>query len=101
MIGNPSYPTYQVFLSVGLSALITGLLMPLFISLMRRAQIGQQIRADGPQQHLVKQGTPTMGGVVMLVGAFATTAAFARWTPGLTLAAVATLATASLESKLP
>ena len=31
MIGNPEYPTYQVFLAVGLAAAVTGLLMPLFI----------------------------------------------------------------------
>ena len=29
--------------------------------------MGQQVRADGPQSHLVKQGTPTMGGLIMLV----------------------------------
>ena len=96
MFGNPSYPTYQVFLSAGIAALITGLLMPLFIKLMRRKQIGQQIRADGPQRHLIKQGTPTMGGVVMLVGAVVTTLLMAKMTPDLTVVMVATLATASL-----
>ena len=35
MIGNPAYPTYQVFLAVGIAALVTGLVMPLFIRLMR------------------------------------------------------------------
>lgn len=29
--------------------------------------IGQQVRADGPESHLVKQGTPTMGGLIMLL----------------------------------
>jgi phospho-N-acetylmuramoyl-pentapeptide-transferase len=36
-------------------------------------QIGQQVRADGPQHHLIKQGTPTMGGVVILIAVVATT----------------------------
>jgi len=34
---------------------------------MRYNQIGQQVRADGPQRHLVKQGTPTMGGVILII----------------------------------
>ncbi len=96
IIGNPSYPSYQVFLSGGIAALITGFLMPLFIKLMRHEQIGQQIRADGPERHLVKQGTPTMGGVVMLVGIVLTCWLIASWKPELVLVMVATLATGSL-----
>ena len=93
MIGNPAYPTFQVFLAVGVAALVTGLLMPLFIRLMRYEGVGQQIRADGPQRHLVKQGTPTMGGVIILVGVLASCALVAEWTPGLVLAVGATLVT--------
>jgi phospho-N-acetylmuramoyl-pentapeptide-transferase len=37
-----------------------------FIAFMRRMQFGQVIRDDGPQSHLKKAGTPTMGGVVIL-----------------------------------
>ena len=96
MIGNPAYPTYQVFLAVGVAALVTGLLMPLFIRLMRHEGVGQQIRADGPQRHLVKQGTPTMGGVVILLGVVVTCALIAQWTPGLVLAIGAMLVTGSL-----
>ena len=96
MIGNPAYPTYQVFLAVGIAALVTGLVMPLFIRLMRYEGIGQQIRVDGPQGHLVKQGTPTMGGVVILVGVLASCALVAEWTSSLVLAVVATLVTGSL-----
>ena len=96
MIGNPAYPTFQVFLAIGVAALVTGLLMPLFIRLMRYEGVGQQIRADGPQRHLVKQGTPTMGGVIILVGVLASCALVAEWTPGLVLAVGATLVTGSL-----
>lgn len=42
-------------------------LFPLWIRLLRFRNIGQQVRADGPQGHLVKQGTPTMGGVLILL----------------------------------
>ena len=67
MFGNPLYPTYQTFLALGIAAVICGALMPLWIRILRFEGIGQQVRADGPQRHLVKQGTPTMGGVVILV----------------------------------
>ncbi len=96
MIGNPSYPTYQVFLAIAVAALVTGLLMPLFIRLMRHEGVGQQVRADGPQRHLIKQGTPTMGGVIILVGVLVSCALIAEWTPGLILAVVVTLVTGSL-----
>lgn len=96
MIGNPSYPTYQVFLAIAVAAVVTGLLMPPFIRLMRHEGVGQQIRADGPQRHLVKQGTPTMGGVIILVGVLVSCTLIAEWTPGLVLAVVVTLVTGSL-----
>ena len=62
------YPTFTVFLAIFLGAVFTMLLMPLWIHFLRSRLIGQQVRADGPESHLVKQGTPTMGGVIMLVG---------------------------------
>lgn len=40
---------------------------PLFISWLRDRQIGQQIRQDGPRGHHVKAGTPTIGGVCIVV----------------------------------
>jgi phospho-N-acetylmuramoyl-pentapeptide-transferase len=61
------YPTYQVFLGVVVAAVAAGLLFPLWIRLVRYRNIGQQVRADGPQGHLVKQGTPTMGGVLIML----------------------------------
>nr|WP_157334918.1 phospho-N-acetylmuramoyl-pentapeptide-transferase [Paenibacillus lutrae] len=47
-----------------LLALISG---PLFIPLLRRLKFGQQIRTEGPQSHQKKQGTPTMGGIIILI----------------------------------
>ena len=61
------YPTYQVFLGFILSMVLTMIVMPLWIRLLKVREIGQQVRADGPQGHLVKQGTPTMAGVVILI----------------------------------
>lgn len=61
------YPTFLVFIAFIVAMLFTMALMPGFIHLLQRKNIGQQVRDDGPQTHLVKQGTPTMGGVVMLL----------------------------------
>ena len=71
MFGNPSYPTYQAFLGLGIAAAIALLLMPWWIKLLKVEGIGQQVRADGPKRHLIKQGTPTMGGVIMLIAVIA------------------------------
>lgn len=60
------YPSYQVFLTAVLALVGTGVLFPFWIRVLKFRQIGQQVRADGPQGHLVKQGTPTMGGVIIL-----------------------------------
>ncbi len=72
MISFAHYPTYQVFLAVVISMVAAALLFPLWIRLLRVRNIGQQVRADGPQGHLVKQGTPTMGGVLILLVVTAT-----------------------------
>lgn len=61
------YPTFLVFVAVVMSVVLTMVFMPAFIRFLQNRQIGQQVRDDGPQTHLVKQGTPTMGGVVMLL----------------------------------
>jgi phospho-N-acetylmuramoyl-pentapeptide-transferase len=51
------------------TALVIGLLLgPKFISWLRKTQgKGQPIRTDGPQSHLAKRGTPTMGGLLILI----------------------------------
>lgn len=91
-----NYPSYVIFVAIFVAAAIVCVLMPGWIKLLRRNKIGQQIRADGPQRHLQKQGTPTMGGVVILLGIVLTCALLAKWTPDLVLALVAMLVTGSL-----
>ena len=63
---------YQTFRSGAtlLTALVIGLIIgPKFISMLRvRQGKGQPIREDGPQTHLAKVGTPTMGGLMILTG---------------------------------
>ena len=48
--------------------LITIFLGPKFIEYLRVKEFGQQIREDGPQEHHVKAGTPTMGGLILFLG---------------------------------
>lgn len=61
------YPTFITFLAAFITVVVTIALMPMWIRFLKSSQIGQQVRADGPESHLVKQGTPTMGGVIMLI----------------------------------
>ncbi|WP_128892047.1 phospho-N-acetylmuramoyl-pentapeptide-transferase [Erythrobacter sp. HKB08] len=62
---------YQTFRSGAtlMTALVIGLIIgPRFISMLRvRQGKGQPIRSDGPQTHLAKVGTPTMGGLMILI----------------------------------
>jgi phospho-N-acetylmuramoyl-pentapeptide-transferase len=60
---------YITFRSAGavLTALIvTFILAPSMIAWLRRLRVGQHVRSDGPQTHLAKQGTPTMGGLLIV-----------------------------------
>ncbi|NCP11615.1 MAG: phospho-N-acetylmuramoyl-pentapeptide-transferase [Sphingomonadales bacterium] len=63
------YLTFRSGAAVATALLIGLILGPWLIALLRRKQgRGQPIRDDGPQTHLAKQGTPTMGGLLILIG---------------------------------
>ncbi len=96
MVSFSQYPTFVVFLSVFLGAAVTMVLMPLFIKFLRSHLIGQQVRADGPESHLVKQGTPTMGGIIMLIAATVVVAILAEPVPETWLILAAVLLTGAL-----
>ena len=96
MVTFSQYPTFVVFLSVFLGAAVTMVLMPLFIKFLRSHLIGQQVRADGPESHLVKQGTPTMGGIIMLIAATVVVAILAEPVPETWLIMAAVLLTGAL-----
>jgi len=61
------YITFRAAMASLLSLLISFLLGPWLIRLLTDKQIGQQIRDDGPASHAVKAGTPTMGGVLIII----------------------------------
>jgi len=57
-------------LIAGLVAMVIAVVIgPQFIEWLRRQAVGQQIREEGPQHHIVKQGTPTMGGLLIIFSA--------------------------------
>ncbi|HET9243707.1 MAG TPA: phospho-N-acetylmuramoyl-pentapeptide-transferase [Gaiella sp.] len=74
-------------LIAGLVAMVIAVAVgPQFIEWLRRRSIGQQIREEGPASHAVKQGTPTMGGLLILVAAFIPAFAVSLYTiPGVTV----------------
>ena len=51
----------------GISFALTVILSLFIIPYLRKLKIGQMVRTDGPETHLKKQGTPTMGGIMMLI----------------------------------
>ncbi len=55
-----------ILISAVISLLSSILCTPLVVAYFRRRGFGQEIRSDGPQSHLVKRGTPTMGGVAII-----------------------------------
>ncbi len=59
---------FSVILAAGIAFVVTVSLGSRFIRFLQTKKFGQFVREEGPQTHLIKQGTPTMGGVVMLVG---------------------------------
>lgn len=61
------YITFRAFGGAITSVLLSLLFGGAFINWLKRMQIGQSIRDDGPQSHLSKKGTPTMGGGLILL----------------------------------
>ena len=91
-----SYPTFLVFVAIVVAIAVTMVLMPAWIKFLKSSHIGQQVRADGPESHLVKQGTPTMGGVVMLVAVILTALVVGHPTPETFALLIATVLTGCL-----
>ena len=65
----------QAVYAIIISFVIGVILCPIVIPMLRKLKFGQNVRDDGPQTHLAKQGTPTMGGVAFLA-AFVITSLF-------------------------
>lgn len=61
------FTDFTVILPVIISFCISVVLCPLLIPLLKRMKFGQFVRDDGPKAHLKKSGTPTMGGIIILL----------------------------------
>ncbi len=59
---------FSVVLAAAVAFLVTVLLGAKYIEFLQSRKFGQFVREEGPQTHLIKAGTPTMGGIVMLTG---------------------------------
>src|SRR5438270_5058814 len=57
----------RVLIAGILAMVISIALGPKFIDFLRRREYGQHIREEGPQHHVAKQGTPTMGGLLVVL----------------------------------
>ncbi len=72
------YITFRAAAAVVTALVLTLVLGPGFIRWLRRLSIGQNIRAEGPERHQQKAGTPTMGGVLILFSMIVPTLLWAR-----------------------
>ena len=61
------YVPFRIIAATITAMLLSFVLSPWFIRELQKKQIGQVVRADGPETHKVKQGTPTMGGALILL----------------------------------
>jgi phospho-N-acetylmuramoyl-pentapeptide-transferase len=59
----------RVLVAALVAMIISILAGPVFIDFLRRNEFGQHIREEGPEHHATKQGTPTMGGLLILIAA--------------------------------
>lgn len=68
----------ETILAIIIAFAISALLCPVVIPFLHKLKFGQQVRDDGPQAHLKKQGTPTMGGLVILTSIVITSLFYIR-----------------------
>ena len=67
------YLTLRAILAALTALAISFIVGPYVIRRLAQHQVGQRVRSDGPQSHLSKAGTPTMGGALILVAIIAAT----------------------------
>jgi len=61
------YLTFRSAYAVVTALVLTWIFTPLIIKFAKQKKIGETIRKDGPERHQVKSGTPTMGGVAIII----------------------------------
>jgi len=69
---------FKIVLPVIISFAVSVVLSPIFIPFLKKLKFGQYVRDEGPQSHLKKSGTPTMGGLIILCSIVVTSLFFVR-----------------------
>ena len=82
---------YTIAIPALIAFLVTQILGPGMLKFLHRLKFGQYIREDGPQSHLKKTGTPTMGGVLIIIGLIAGCAFYFPMYPAITPVVLVTL----------
>ena len=95
------YITFRTIYASLTAFLICFLLGPWVIKRLRRLQVGQFIRDDGPETHFKKSGTPTMGGVLIIGAIVAATLLWANLTNFYVWIALGVLVATSSEAVKP
>ena len=72
------YLTFRVSISTLTALCISFIVGPKIIKILKTKNIGEEIREDGPPGHLSKKGTPTMGGVIILISVLIPTILFSK-----------------------
>ncbi|MCH5248979.1 MAG: phospho-N-acetylmuramoyl-pentapeptide-transferase [Lachnospiraceae bacterium] len=72
-----------ILMSVVISFAISVVLGPVVIPFLRRLKVGQTVRDEGPKEHLKKNGTPTMGGILILVSVVVTSIIYVKDYPSI------------------
>ena len=68
----------ETILAIIIAFAVSAILCPIVIPFLHKLKFGQQVMEDGPQAHLKKQGTPTMGGLVFLTAVVITSLLYIR-----------------------
>lgn len=61
------FSLYSAIYAILIAFLVNIILSPIIIPFLTKLKFGQNVRSDGPKSHLVKTGTPTMGGIIILI----------------------------------
>jgi len=73
------------------SFLICVVLGPIVIPWLTKLKFGQSVRSDGPKTHLKKAGTPTMGGIIIIISLLIAGIVFSKWAKYMALLITITL----------
>ena len=88
------YITFRAAFAAITALLISFIIGPWIIHILQKNQIGEEIRLTGPESHMKKRGTPTMGGVIILMSVLLPTLLFAKLNnPMIQIIIVATICT--------